>query len=153
MRRFLPLISLLLTLSSCAGLRQATPAEALGAGDSGRACRYTFVLEGESFGLSGICLVKSDSSQFRGSVINEFGVRLFDFQGSVRTGKTEVSASAGPLRRRAVRKILAQDIGCAVTGISRRASLQSSKDDNVLIVNDTKYKLKLKFGVMPSDNQ
>lgn len=47
-------------------------------GSDGRA-RYSVLIQYKKVGITGVCIMKKDSSGIAGSLINEFGVKAFDF--------------------------------------------------------------------------
>lgn len=47
-------------------------------GSDGRA-RYSLLIQYKKAGITGVCIMKKDSTNITGSIVNEFGVKAFDF--------------------------------------------------------------------------
>lgn len=60
--------------------------------------------------LSGIAIVKKDSTESTMSVINEFGIKLFDARYRAREGQTRLYNVIRPIGKRHIRKTIAQDV-------------------------------------------
>ncbi|HRN16037.1 MAG TPA: hypothetical protein PLF38_03165 [Xylanibacter oryzae] len=74
MRKFLTLISLLFMLSAAVYAQSA-----ISFGTDGRA-QYSLLIQYKKAGITGVCMMKKDSSNIVGSIVNEFGVKAFDFR-------------------------------------------------------------------------
>ena len=92
MRRCLLLINLLALLSVLPCHAQET------AGDSVVGSEYTFFMQARGQEITGICMVsQSPDGQTTGTIVNEFGVKAFDFM--IDNGKVKIINVIKPLRR------------------------------------------------------
>ena len=108
MRRFLLLISLLLVTA-------ATSAASSGDGylfsfDEGETSRYTVAITFKNASFSGICVVKRMDGIVAGSVVNEFGIRAFDFKMSGNRRRIKLLNAMKPLDKYLIRKAIAHDL-------------------------------------------
>lgn len=146
MRNFLLLISLLLpslvtAATSVAGVaepveavvvRQAHQPEAdtlLFPFTSAAADRYSVAITFGSVSLSGICVIKRQEGRIAGSVVNEFGIRAFDFTMTPDRRRVKLLNIIKPLDRCLVRKTIRADL--------RKLFTATSADDYVALDGET----------------
>lgn len=143
MRNFLLLISL--TLPSLATIatsvaepvevpvvRQAHQPEAdtlLFPFTTSSAGRYNVAITFGSVSLSGICVVKRQEGRIAGSVVNEFGIRAFDFTMAPDRRRIKLLNITTPLDRCLVRKAIRTDL--------RKLFTATSADDYVTLDGET----------------
>ena len=102
MRRCLLLINLLALLSVLPCHAQET------AGDSVVGSEYTFFMQARGQEITGICMVsQSPDGQTTGTIVNEFGVKAFDFM--IDNGKVKIINVIKPLDRWYIRKALKKE--------------------------------------------
>ncbi|MDR2130203.1 MAG: hypothetical protein LBP56_03395 [Odoribacteraceae bacterium] len=77
--RYLLLISLYLSGVSCVCTREVPVTGALPVGDSGHLFRYQARITAGRSVITGLFVVKHARGEWRGSLINEFGIKAFDF--------------------------------------------------------------------------
>ncbi len=107
MRRFLLSISLMLC---------GVTAFATGTGETffptaeGRRAEYAVTMDFGRAHLTGICVMKCIDGTIVGTLMNEFGIRAFDFRCDGSYGGTELSNLTGPLDRWYIRRTLRRDL-------------------------------------------
>ena len=133
MRRFLLLISLLLISAFSSGayvastgsatrnisvtepvevtsLTDITNASYLFPFNDNETSRYTVVITFKNASFSGICVVKRIDDIVAGSVVNEFGIRAFDFKMSGNRRRIKLLNTMKPLDKCLIRKAIANDL-------------------------------------------
>lgn len=103
--------------TGCAAQRAAT------APASGGTQKYRTHIFRESMEISGITLLKAQDGVQRGTVINEFGIKAFDFENTAR--HCRILQAAGPIRRFPVRQMLARDLHFWMNGLDAGAAVTS----------------------------
>lgn len=102
----------LLWISLLAGIGTASaagPETFLPAEEGGRA-QYTVTIGWKQARISGICIMKSLGGEIVGSVVNEFGIRAFDFRYDPRREVLKIENPIGFLDRWYIRKGLRSDL-------------------------------------------
>ncbi len=151
MRRYLLLISILMLWCQLSCLSAEL------AGDSVVCSEYQFLMQARGHELTGICIVNEDpSGELTGTVVNEFGVKAFDFM--IKNGKAKVLNVIGPLDKWYIRKVLRGDIGFAFRHIRLRQDVTVKKrtisfnENGDILVENRKYKICYTFTpIMASD--
>ena len=128
MRRFLLLISLLLSVgvpSAIASMarepvvRQSSPtievtdttvSPCLFPFNDNETSRYIVVITFRKASFSGICVVKRMDGVIAGAIVNEFGIRAFDFKMSVNRRRVKLLNAMKPLDKCLIRKAIAYDL-------------------------------------------
>ena len=108
MRRFLLLISLLL-LTAATSLASSVDG-CLFPFDEGEAARYTVAITFKNASFSGICVIKRMDGVITGSVVNEFGIRVFDFKMTSGRRRVKLLNVMKPLDKCLIRKTIARDL-------------------------------------------
>lgn len=104
--------SCLLWISLLAGIGSASaagPAPFLPAEEGVRA-QYTVTIGWKQARISGICIMKSLGSEIVGALVNEFGIRAFDFRYDPRRKVLKIENTIGFLDRWYIRKGLRSDL-------------------------------------------
>lgn len=104
--------SCLLWISLLAGIGTASaagPETFLPAEEGGRA-QYTVTIGWKQARISGICIMKSLGGEIVGSLVNEFGIRAFDFRYDPRREVLKIENPIGFLDRWYIRKGLRSDL-------------------------------------------
>ena len=148
MRRFLLLISLLLISAFSSGayvastgsatrnisvtepvevtsLTDITNASYLFPFNDNETTRYTVAIAFKNSSFSGICVVKQKDDIIVGTIVNEFGIRAFDFTVSLDRKHVKLLNVMKPLDKCLVRKTIARDL--------RRLFSSSSTDEYVSV--------------------
>jgi hypothetical protein len=78
MKRFLFLISLLLIIVQTSA-QEAVRINSLFHPEVGEKVKYKLLLQFKEHGFTGVCIIKQGEGGLIGSIINEFGIKAFDF--------------------------------------------------------------------------
>ena len=70
--------------------------------------RYTVAITFKNASFSGICVVKNIGTQIAGTIVNEFGIRAFDF--TMSQDRRRVKLLMKPLDKCLIRKAIARDL-------------------------------------------
>ena len=116
MRRFLLLISLLLfaglgvAVASTGSVTDKTGFPFLFPLNDNETSRYTVAITFKNASFSGICVVKRMDGIIAGSIVNEFGIRAFDFTMSGDRRRIKLLNLMNPLNKCLIRKTIARDL-------------------------------------------
>lgn len=147
MRRFLPLISLLF----CTALARAAAPERFFPTDEGERAEYAVVLEFGEARLSGICVVKRMEGRLAGSMLNEFGIRAFDFRCGAGDRRAELSNVTAFLDRWYIRRTLRRDLALLLNheggsqAETRRGRSIATLEDGSLYMRHLHRKMSYRF--------
>lgn len=142
MRRFLLSISLLLVAFSLdargasvvaepvevTSLTDTTNAPFLFSFEGEKSTRYTIAITFKNASFSGICVVKNIDAQIAGTIVNEFGIRAFDFTMSQDRRRVKLLNVMKPLDKCLIRKAIARDL--------RRLFNATTADEYVTVEGD-----------------
>ncbi|MBQ8050051.1 MAG: hypothetical protein IJ197_00570 [Bacteroidaceae bacterium] len=95
--------------------------------------------------ITGLCLMRQSEDTLRGSVINEFGIKAFDF--TYREGKTKLMNVASFLNKWYIRRTLQRDLSflfSQTTSCCRGQRSVEKNGDTVSLVNK-RHKLTYRF--------
>lgn len=81
-----------------------------GVGRMSPLARYTFALETDRAGVTGVFLASEDSAGVYGAMVNEFGVSALDFEYSRKKDKVTLSRVVPFLDKWYIRRVLRDDI-------------------------------------------
>ena len=70
--------------------------------------RYTVAITFKNASFSGICVVKNIGTQIAGTIVNEFGIRAFDF--TMSQDRVKLLTVMKPLDKCLIRKAIARDL-------------------------------------------
>ena len=143
MRRFLLLISLLLVAFSLdargasvvaepvevTSLTDTTNAPYLFSFEGEKSTRYTVAITFKNASFSGICVVKNIDAQIAGTIVNEFGIRAFDFTMSRDRRRVRLLNVMKPLDKCLIRKTIARDLKrlFSATSVNEYVSVDGDK--------------------------
>jgi len=139
MRHLLWISCLTWLLGGCAS-RQLAPSFTPPLFDTLRLSQYRTLIKVQGAEITGLLLLKYIDGQWRGSLVNEFGVKAFDF--SSRQGKYKLQNAVPFLDKWYIRRTLAADLRFLLrTGMGKQTSangrrLQLSPDGSLLLNND-----------------
>lgn len=71
---------------------------------------YTVAITFKTASFSGICVVKNIGTQIAGTIVNEFGIRAFDFTMSQDRRRVKLLNVMKPLDKCLIRKAIARDL-------------------------------------------
>lgn len=108
-------------------------------GDEGRTLRAAVSIERGGTGVSGICLMKrTEDGSVVGSVVNEFGIKAFDFTLDGKSKKLNLANVIGFLDKRLVRRELRIDLRFLLTAeLSPEGKAEEKKKRTVETAGDT----------------
>ena len=143
MRRFLLSISLLLVAFSLdargasvvaepvevTSLTDTTNAPYLFSFEGDESTRYTVAITFKNASFSGICVVKNIGTQIAGTIVNEFGIRAFDFTMSRDRRRVRLLNVMKPLDKCLIRKTIARDLKrlFSATSVNEYVSVDGDK--------------------------
>lgn len=143
MKRLLVLISIFCALVSQSATAQTDYPLLLAGSDH---ARWNFTLERGTLSLTGICLVRQTEEGLAGSVVNEFGIRAFDF--TCRHDKVRVMNVLPQMNRWYIRRLLRADLRLLAASKAitpgRRRQLTTYLPDSLLLSN-LKYHINYRF--------
>ena len=146
----------LLWISLLAGIGTASaagPETFLPAEEGGRA-QYTVTIGWKQARISGICIMKSLGGEIVGSLVNEFGIRAFDFRYDPRREVLKIENPIGFLDRWYIRKGLRSDLRIlfrAADGVlpcERGCRRIERLDDGSLQLENRRRRLSYRFSPM-----
>ena len=147
MRRCFLLINLLALLS-------VLPCSAQEAAGS----EYTFFMQARGQEITGICMVsQSPDGQTTGTIVNEFGLKAFDFM--INNGKVKIINVIKPLNRWYIRKVLKKDFGFAFQYIPQGKDLTIGKrritfrENGDIAVDNDRYNIHYVFTPITASNE
>ncbi|MDR2414632.1 MAG: hypothetical protein LBD64_06570 [Odoribacteraceae bacterium] len=131
--KYLLLISL--CCAACLPTRQVTESIRQPAFDSRETTRYQVTIQVRQALITGIMIVKHARDEWRGSLINEFGVKAFDF--IVNGERCRVLNAISFLDRWYIRRVIASDITLLCGGRARKGKyLESLPGGGFLLKNE-----------------
>lgn len=78
--------------------------------DGDESTRYTVAITFKTASFSGICVVKNIGTQIAGTIVNEFGIRAFDFTMNRDRRRVKLLAVMKPIDKCLIRKAIARDL-------------------------------------------
>lgn len=109
MKKCLTLVSLLALLCMLPSFTKAANNVAEDGSDTTSTWQYALVMTARGHETTGICIMEGQpDGQLAGTVVNEFGVKAFDF--TRQKGRTRVMNVIGPLNKWYIRKVLRRDL-------------------------------------------
>ena len=152
MRRCFLLINLLVLLSVLPCHAQET------AGDSVVGSEYTFFMQARGQEITGICMVsQSPNGKTTGTIVNEFGVKAFDF--IINKGKVKIINVIKPLDRWYIRKVLKKDFGFAFQHIREGKDISVGKrritfrENGDIAIDNDRYNIHYVFTPITASNE
>ena len=127
-----------------------------GAGCGSATAEYNLLMQIRGREITGICLMNlQPDSTVVGTVINEFGVKAFDFTRA--DGKTNVLNVIGPLDKWYIRKVLRKDFTFILSNIWQHKDVIWKKrkmtfsTDGDIIVENQRFKIRYTFTPVGGD--
>lgn len=111
---------------------------------------YQLLMEIRGQEITSICMMNvEDDGSIVGTVVNEMGVKAFDF--TYANGKAKVINVLGPLNKWYIRMVLRKDFGFILSNIDRhqdvvykKRSMTFTPDGDIVVKND-KYNIRYTF--------
>ena len=156
MIRCLPLISLLLLLSQTPCLSKEFGQHEVITADSAMTYEYNLTMQVRGHEITGICLMnKSADNSIMGTVINEFGMKAFDF--IYDNGKIQLLNIVAFLDKWYIRKVLKKDLAFILSQIDKGVDFEKKprkilfKPNGEVEVINSRYKIYYSFTPMISE--
>jgi hypothetical protein len=130
------------------------PAAAQNSSDSlfsfnGNTLKYNISIQRKDMSITGICIMKNTGSDILGSVVNEFGIKAFDFDYNINEKKVELDNVVGFIDKWYIRKILKDDLEFLFSYSNNMEKDKSISitilDDKSIEMDNDKYHLKYTF--------
>lgn len=119
-------------------------------------CRLHVNMQFRGNDVSSLCFIQDNGDQIVGSIVNEFGVKAFDFTYSPTKRKAKVVNVMKLLNRRMLRKALNHDfafiLAPEITPNTRSCQRERFDDGTVQMIN-SKYKLTYTFIPLPKEDE
>jgi len=113
MRKFLLFISLIISHLCAAQTTQ----------------RYAVEIALPKSQMTAICLMRTDSTERRGSVVNEFGIHAFDFTQNLRNQRVRLKNVLPAMNKWYLRRVLRRELRKALCGQPSRITLKPLEND------------------------
>ena len=156
MIKCLPLISLLLLLSQTPCLSKEFGQHEVITADSAMTYEYNLTMQVRGHEIAGICLMnKSADNSIMGTVINEFGMKAFDF--IYDNGKIQLLNIVAFLDKWYIRKVLKKDLAFILSQIDKGVDFEKKprkilfKPNGEVEVINSRYKIYYSFTPMISE--
>jgi translation initiation factor IF-1 len=108
--------------------------------------------------ITSICLMNvEDDGSIVGTVVNEMGVKAFDF--TYANGKAKVINVLGPLNKWYIRMVLRKDFSFILSNIDRKQNVVHKKrsmtvtPEGDIVVRNDKYNIRYTFTPMKEDHE
>ena len=140
MRRFL--VSISLFVLSLSGMAQA-----LEVTDS-CASKYSVNISFHGMTITGLCIVRDYGDEVIGSVVNEFGIKAFDFVFNKDKGKTKLQNVIKMMNKWYIKKVIRADLStllCSKNSDKKMKRRTIINENGMLLLNNTKYNINYKF--------
>lgn len=122
-------------------------AQALDVSDS-CATKYSVCISFRGTPITGLCIVRGNDDEVIGSVINEFGIKAFDFVFSKDKGKTRLHNVIKMMNKWYVKKVVRADLSTLLRSKNSEKQMKRRtilKDNGILTLNNNKYNITYKF--------
>jgi len=110
---------------------------------------YEMALSARGHNITGICIIKTDETGSRGSVVNEFGVHALDFTLSADRKKVKLLNVIEMMDHWYVKRVVKRDLRYLFQATERQQSkgrrIVTATDDGTITLENKKYKLKYSF--------
>lgn len=139
MKRCLVLISVLLWVVTC--YSQALDV-------SSQSQKYTISITLSRAGITGICVLRDNGGQVVGSVVNEFGIKAFDFVYDKKKDKTKLKNVIKMLDKWYIKKVIAADFSVLIRKHNKSRHLRKRNlccDGGKVKLENRKYDIIYKF--------
>lgn len=94
-------------------------------------------------GISGVCVVSREANAAAMSMMNEFGIKVFDATYSAANAKVKLHNVIAPLRKFYIKRVIAQDIRCifAPELPLPKGRVVETADDGIINLANKRYKI------------
>lgn len=111
--------------------------------------KYNMSIQRDALSITGICLMKRSDGRILGSVVNEFGIKAFDFTYDTSKRKVKLQNVVGFINKWYIRKVLKGDLRYL---FSYRVPAQADphrtltvSGGGIIDMKNTKYRLEYRF--------
>ena len=119
---------------------------------------YGLLMQVRGRDMTGLCIIESSSDgSVVGTVVNEMGVKAFDF--TYANGKAKVLNVIGPMNKWYIRRVISRDFSFIISNINggkditvKRRSMRHQPNGDVVATND-RYKISYTFTPQKSGNE
>jgi len=115
----------------------------------GNTLKYNMSIQRKEMNITGICMMRSTGNDIIGSVVNEFGIKAFDFDYNIDKKKVKLNNVVGFINKWYIRKILKGDLKYL---FSYGKNMEKDKNRDVIIgadksieMDNNKFHLKYVF--------
>lgn len=145
MKRFLFWISWLLVMTQISA-QEMMPTDSLFCFDDTGKIEYAFFLQFKENSFTGICIIKKDDDKLVGSIVNEFGIKVFDFIYWVSSDKISLLNVISFMDKWYIRKVIKADwknllAYPEVKKRSKKRNITITEDGSVVLEN-LKYQIR-----------
>ena len=116
---------------------------------------YVTTVEYQKVSISGICIIKCAEGRLFGSLINEFGIRMFDFIYDSHTGTVKCCNVIKMMDKWYIRKVLKRDMAFMLSNAGTRPDERTdghfrlTLDEKTCILENTKNHIIYTFSHIP----
>lgn len=116
---------------------------------TGKSGKYAMnIIMDKRGGVTGICILRDSGAEVFGSVVNEFGIKAFDFVYNKKKDKTKLRNVIKMLNKWYIRKIVSNDLSVVVRGNNTEKQLRKRRltcGGDSIVLENTKYNITYKF--------
>lgn len=127
-------------------------AQGLFAYESDGTCQQRVNIQIHGHDISSLCYMQYNTGEIVGSIINEFGIKAFDFRYDVQNHKSTIMNVMKPLNRRMLRRVISRDFGFLFSSeavCNTKHMLRERQKDGTICMTDAKYKISYTFTPLP----
>ncbi|MDR3118556.1 MAG: hypothetical protein LBU44_03950 [Mediterranea sp.] len=145
MRKFLVWINLL-PVAIHISAQDVMPSEIPFHFDNTGKIEYNFFLQFKENGFTGICIIKQGDGEMIGSIINEFGVKAFDFVYKINSGKIRLLNVIAFMDKWYIKKIVMEDWKYLLAYPNVKKQSKKRKvvrmDDGGIVLENTRHRIR-----------
>lgn len=99
--------------------------------------------------ITGLCIMNIDNDEIVGTIINEFGVKFFDFKYT--KGKVKIVNAFKRINKWYIKRVLSKDLGFFLSHMSYLKNIVDGKrelmlmPDNTIIIINKRYHIRYEF--------
>lgn len=145
MRRYLILSSLL--LSVCFVFAQKSESTPLSWFDKEGKSESNFTLQINNNEITGICITKRQGDELIGTIVNEFGIKAFDFKYNLKSKKGKLLNVIAFMNKWYIKRIVKADLKYLFfyPEMKKQKKRKVTVGDNFLLLENLKYNIKYTF--------
>lgn len=152
MRQCFLWISLLL-VCLCVSAQSIAAPDGLFLFNTGEKAEYTFSLQYKQYRFTGLCIMKKNDGGIAGSIINEFGIKAFDFVYESSTKRIQILNVIGFMDKWYIKRTLKKDWKYlfAYPDVRKREKKKRTVkvEDGQIVLENRKHALVYSFNLLP----